>query len=219
MLDAFVRAPYDRFVVLGTHFWNASAVLLVPGAGGLEARLTSPEIAAVGGVSFATPAEAQGAQRVPANTLFTLYSNSAEANSAPLGLEVPYQVGFTGPVGELQRGAPVKLDGFIIGRVLSTRLVFDERTATLRTPVTIGIDARRLNLPEERSSVDAMVARLVRRGWRAKLDQSPPVIGGRLVTFAMVKGGPVATLRAGSPYPWLPTASAGDVAGLADTAV
>lgn len=155
VLDAFVRAPYDRLVVPGTRFWNASAVQLLPGAGGHEARLTSPEIAAVGGVSFDTPADAQGGKPVAADTRFTLYPDSAQANTAPLGLEVPYQIAFTGPVGELQRGAPVKLDGFIIGRVLATRMLFDGATGTLRTPVTIGIDARRLKLPDERQAVDA----------------------------------------------------------------
>lgn len=217
VLDAFVRAPYDRLVLAGTHFWNASAVQLLAGAGGLEARLTSPAIAAVGGVSFETPEGARGTAPVPGDTRFTLYASSAEADTAPVGPEFSYLAAFTGSVGALKRGAPVKLAGFTVGRVLNTQLAFDAASGTLRTPVTIGLDPVKLRLPPTREAVDATLARLIRRGLRARLEQSPPIVGSQTVTLDFVAGAPAASLRAGSPFPWLPTTAGDDLSAKADS--
>lgn len=214
VLDAFVRAPYDRLVLPGTHFWNASAVQLLSSAGGLEARLTSPAIAAVGGVSFETPSEAQAAAPAAAGTRFRLYPDSPQAATARNGAKMLYTVPFTGKVGELAEGAPVQLAGFTVGRVVTRQLVFDPASGTLRTPATIALDPVKLHLPAGRSAVDAAMGRLIRRGLRARLDQSPPLVGGRLVVLDFVKGAPSASLRQGSPYPVFPTDSGGDIAEL-----
>ncbi len=214
VLDAFVRAPYDRLVLPGTHFWNASAVQLSAGPGGLEARLTSPAIAAVGGVSFETPAAVQRAAPAAPDTRFVLYPDSATAETAAVGTEVPYTLVFTGKVGELAEGAPVRLEGFTVGRVTGRDLAFDAATGTLRTPVTIALDPVKLHVSDTRSAVDAMMRRLIARGLRAKLDQSPPLVGSRLVTLDFVKNGPPAHLAFGSPYPAFPVANSGDVADL-----
>lgn len=218
ILDAFVRAPYDKLVLPGTHFWNASAVQLSAGPGGLEARLTSPAIAAVGGVSFDTPENNQNTPPAPVGTNFTLYADSSQAGTAPVAGEVPYSVAFQGSVGALQRGAPVRLDGFTVGRVLSTRLIFDGAAGVLRTPVTIALDPTKFDLPQGRSSVDAMIVRLIGRGLRATLTQSPPIVGSQLVTLDFAKGAPTARLKPGSPYPWLPATSGTGIDDLADRA-
>ncbi|MGI4880400.1 MAG: intermembrane transport protein PqiB [Janthinobacterium lividum] len=214
VVDAFVRAPYDRLVRTSTHFWDASAFQLTNGAGGLEARVTSPEIAAVGGVTFETPAQTANDPPAATDARFTLYPDSAEAATAPVGPEFRYSIRFDGAVGELLRGAPVKIEGFTIGRVIGTSIAFDPATGQLSTPVTIAIAPLRLHLPPARSAIDAVLRRLVAHGYRARLDQSPPVIGGRLVTLAVVKGAPPATIRPGSPDAWLPSSSAGDISDL-----
>lgn len=208
VLDAFVRAPFDQMVRTSSHFWDASAIELTRGAGALEARLSSPSIAALGGVAFETPREAVDTPRAPAGGAFMLYPDAGQAGTAPIGPEVPYRIAFTGAVGELQRGAPVTLGGFTVGRVLDARLALDPASGRIAMPTTIGIDAARLHLPATRAAIDAALARLVAHGLRARLGQAPPVIGPRLVTLDFTGG--MGSMRPGSPYPWLPASTSGD---------
>ena len=98
--------------------------------------------------------------------------------------------------------------GYTVGRVVGTQFIYDEGSGTVRTPVTIAIDGTRLHIPPTRDGVDGFVAKLAAHGLRAKLAQSPPFVGGYLVTLDP-HGGPPASLRPGSPYPWIPSAGAG----------
>ncbi len=206
-VDAFVREPYAKLVTRASHFWNANAFQITRTAGGLQARLTSPSIAALGGVLFETPTEMENSPPAQAGARFQLYPDSGSAAAAPVGPETRYQLALSGDVGGLEVGAPVQLRGYTVGRVVETGFLFDEATGTIRTPVTIALDGTRLHVDPTRASVDAMIASLARRGLQASLTQSPPLIGAYLVTLAT--DGPRARLRPGSPYPFIPTAGAG----------
>jgi len=208
-LEAFVKAPFDLRVDVPTRFWNASAVQLTTSAGGLEAR-SSPKIALSGVVEFDTPPEAADGPRAPEGASFALFSDQSQAATAPLGLEVPYQIALDGPVGDIKPGAPVKLRGFAVGRVLGVSLAFDAKSGALQAPVTIGLDTTRLHVAASRQAVDATLDRLVRQGLRARLGQAPPLIGARIVDLDFVGGAPGERLRPGSPYPWLPATVSGD---------
>ena len=82
-VDAFVNAPYARLVTPATHFWDASAFQLTRGAGGLQARLTSPSIAALGGVVFETPKQIADQTPAKPGARFTLYADAGSASAAP----------------------------------------------------------------------------------------------------------------------------------------
>ena len=208
VVDAFVREPYVSLVTNSSHFWDANAFQITQSAGGLQARLTSPSIAALGGVIFETPQRATDRRPAPADTRFQLYPDSGTAAAAPVGPETLYQVALGGDVGSLFAGAPVQMLGYTVGRVVGTQFVYDEGAGTVRTPVTIAIDGTRLRIAPTRAAVDAFVATLATHGLRAKLTQSPPFVGGYLVVLDP-HGGPPARLRPGSPYPWIPTVAAG----------
>ena len=70
VVDAFVRDPYVSLVTNSSHFWDANAFQLTPSAGGLQARLTSPSIAALGwrDLRDARPRDRQAGRR-PGNAL------------------------------------------------------------------------------------------------------------------------------------------------------
>ncbi len=206
-VDAFVRDPYAKLVTRASHFWDANAFQITRTAGGLQARLTSPSIAALGGVLFETPKEMKTSPPAPANATFQLYPDAGSAAAAPVGPETRYQLALTGDVGGLQAGAPVQLRGYTVGRVVGTQFVFDEATGTIRTPVTIALDGTRLHVEPTRAGVDAMIASLARRGLQASLTQSPPLVGAYLVNLDTQ--GPSGRLRPGSPYPYIPTVAAG----------
>src|SRR5262249_27107762 len=62
-IKVFAKAPYDKFVVTGTRFWNASGIDVSVGADGVNVRTESLIALLAGGVAFDVPpfVTAQGA--------------------------------------------------------------------------------------------------------------------------------------------------------------
>ncbi|HLI22197.1 MAG TPA: MlaD family protein, partial [Stellaceae bacterium] len=110
----------------------------------------------------------------------------------PLVVSLPYLVRFDGDAGGLKSGAPVTLRGFAVGEVTTTSLVTDAKTGAIATPVAIALDPTRFHLNEAAPSdgnwrplLDAALTTLLRQGLRARLSQTPPVIGAQQVELAM----------------------------------
>lgn len=82
---AFIRAPNDRLVHPGTHFWNAGGVAMTLGTQGLQLRANSWQQLLAGGVAFDTPSAAMAGAPSPAGTVFQLYDNEQAAKGAPPG--------------------------------------------------------------------------------------------------------------------------------------
>jgi paraquat-inducible protein B len=222
----FVTSPYDRFVRVGTLFYNASAVSISLTGGSIGAQFAPGNAALGGGVEFDTPADVLNQTVARPGSTFSLFADKGHAISAPRGPQVFYRVLFKDPVGELEVGAPVMLRGFQVGSVTSRNLEIDPATGALLTPVTIGLEPERLYprsglisalTPQVVAEVDRSVGELVRTGMRARLSQSPPLVGSRIVDLMLTPGAPKATIsvRQGvTDFPTLPSASSGDVASL-----
>ena len=188
--DAFVRAPFDKLVRADTRFWDAGAVQVSLRGAGLKAELVSPQALVEGAAAFDTPADAGAAPAAANGQTFPLYSDQRAAETAPIGPTVPYVVRVGGAVGDLPDGAPVRLRGFLVGRVAGRSLVWDARTGVLDAPVRIELDPERLHLggPDPRAAVDSMLKRLVAQGLRARLAQEPPLVGGRVIDLDFAPG-------------------------------
>jgi paraquat-inducible protein B len=224
-VSAFIGAPYDKLVHAGSRFWKASSIHVSTGGAGLTADVPSLEALVSGAIAFDTPDGADAGPVAEPENRFELYADKDKAHAAPLGPHVSFLVRFDGPVGDLAEGAPVELKGFRIGEVARVALDFDAATGELRTPVTIDIDAHRLHIAgiappgngDWTPAVTDAVDRLVRVGYRARLDRSTPVVGGRIVTLAKADDAP-ATLIRGGPEPEIPTAASGDIGDIATKA-
>jgi paraquat-inducible protein B len=81
----FIRAPHDRLVHPGTHFWNAGGVAMNLGASGLQLRANSWQQLLAGGIAFETPAAAMATAPSPERSVFQLYENEQAARGAPAG--------------------------------------------------------------------------------------------------------------------------------------
>ena len=214
--DAFVRAPFDKLVRTDARFWDASALLVSLRGGALKAELVSPEALVAGAVAFDTPADAGAAPTAANGQTFALYPDQGAAESAAVGPTLSYVVRFSGPVGDLSDGAPVRLRGFLVGRVAGRSLTWDARTGVLDAPVRIELDPERLHLggSDARAAVDAMLSRLVAQGLRARLDQSPPLVGGRVIDLDFVPGAGVGRLIRFDGETEIPSAPSGDLQGV-----
>ncbi|MGH7011126.1 MAG: MlaD family protein, partial [Caulobacteraceae bacterium] len=130
-LTAFIRAPFDRLVGSQTRFWDASAVRVSASGAGLKARLVSPAALLTGSVAFEAPTAASGGAPAPAGASFPLFDDERSAEDAPIGPQVRYLVRFTGPVGDLEKGAAVKMRGFRVGEVTSVELRYNAQTGRM----------------------------------------------------------------------------------------
>ncbi|WP_158918085.1 intermembrane transport protein PqiB [Caulobacter sp. S45] len=184
-IGAFINAPFDRLVRTHSQFWVQSPLRITTGAGGLEAQIASPQAVLTGAVTFDNLKTGQDAgPQAEGGDSFVLYSDQNKAEVAPTGSQIAYGVDFRDPVGDLQPGAPVQLRGFPIGRVTMVGFHFDPASGTLQTPVTIMLYPDAMHLPVGgRAPLDDMLRKLVGRGMRAKLVQSPPLVGSRIVSL------------------------------------
>ncbi len=222
----FITAPYDRFVKRGTLFYNTSAVQVSFSGSGLSTQLAPGNAAIGGGVEFDTLPEFFGEPRSAAGSVFPLHPDRGHAVVAPRGPQVFYTIAFTDPVGELDVGSAVKLRGFQIGTVTARSIRFDQASGTLTTPVTIAIEPDRLDASGSIADIsadlsgttDTTISRLIGQGYRARLAQTPPIVGGRVVDLVRVSGARRASLIGqrgiGAAYPLIPATSSGDVTAL-----
>jgi ABC-type transporter Mla subunit MlaD len=136
------------------------------------------------------------------------------------GVKLTYQVLFDGDVGNLQRGAPVKLRGFTVGEVTDVRLFIDA-TGAVVTPVVLTLDPTRFHIqgadPEKiawRSALNTTLAELIQRGLRARLTQAPPLLGAAQVALEFEPHALAASLRTDGVYPQIPASADGGLEGL-----
>jgi paraquat-inducible protein B len=136
----------------------------------------------------------------------------------PLVVSLPYLVNFEGDAGSLKTGSPVTLHGFAVGEVKSTELVTDPKTGKIRTPVVLALDPTRFHFAggapangEWRPLLDATLGKLIGEGLRARLSQTPPLVGAQQVTLDMTGDAGSASLGTGQEYPEIPATGGGGI--------
>jgi paraquat-inducible protein B len=166
----------------------------------------------------------------PADAEFSLYSSHNAARQGLSGPTVRYEFAFDGDAGVLDETSAVTLLGFQIGEVESTRLAYSERTGAPYAIATAVLYPRQMHLktgasaqstPDDwRAATDAALTRLIHLGYRARLQQSPPVLGDQSIQLVHTIGAPAAQLitdGTNSRFPSAPgSSSLDDIAAKAD---
>jgi paraquat-inducible protein B len=181
-VNVFVRAPYDRLVRQGTHFWNASGVNVELGAQGVQLRMESLQALLSGGIAFDSPPAGRDDKPVSPADPFKLYNDEAAATAAGYHERIPALAYFQGSVRGLAVGAPVELFGIPIGTVTNVTLEFDPAGVQPRVAVRFEIQPERLPRPEQLGNdrpVD-VATRMVAHGLRAQL-RSANLLTGQLL--------------------------------------
>jgi paraquat-inducible protein B len=188
-IHVFLRAPFDKFVVATTHFWNVSGVSLNVGSEGVQLRLASLQAALSGGIAFDTARVEGDSKPSPADTIFPLYPDEASARAAGFERRIKLVVYFGESVRGLSVGAPVDLDGIQVGNVTDIKLLVDPKGVELpRVAVHIEVQPARFMPPDQIHPQNAARAasELVRRGLRAELATANFLTGQMLVSFDFV---------------------------------
>ena len=212
-LEAFVFQPYDKLIKAGARFWKISPLRLSLAGGGINANLAPASTLLAGGIDLDLPLDTVGPQS-KADSEFTLYASRSAARQGLSGPAVRYDFAFQAAAGDLDENSAVTLLGFQIGEVETARLAFDERTGKPFTIVTALIYPRQLDLgggsvanaDDWRTATDAKLRMLLREGYRARLEQTPVLVGNLSVALVPLKGAPSADLAYDGPNPRIPSA-------------
>lgn len=227
-LGIFVFKPYDALIKEGVHFWKSSPVRLSFAGGGVNVTLAPASTLLSGSIDLENSSVDPRAPQSPPESAFKLYADSNAARQGLSGPSVPYDFVFTASGGDLERGAPVTLLGFEVGEVTTSRLDYDERTHEPITLVTALLYPQRLDpsatapgaAADPRSSLDARLRELLHLGYRARLEQTPALVGARSIALVPVKGVGFVDLAHDGPNPRIPSAPGAtgidDIASQAD---
>jgi paraquat-inducible protein B len=212
-IKVFVNAPYDQYVNPNTRFWQASGFDVSLTASGLTVQTQSVLSILVGGIAFETPATSQVLPAADADTVFTLYSDRADAFKLPARYPQTYMLVFSDSVRGLAPGAPVEFRGIKIGEVTEVRAQVDLKTFEFSVPVTILVDPQSLgvkvvgaggveaNESARRELIDTMVA----HGVRAQLRTGNLLTGALFVALDFFPNAPPATVDWSQKTVQLPT--------------
>lgn len=181
-LDIFIDEPYYRLINKNTRFWDVSGIDVQIGSVGAEVRMESLTSLLIGGIAFETsPEQGQGLPISPSNTVFKLYPDQASSREKQYQDRLYYTVYFNGSLRGLAENAPVEFQGIRVGQVEKIKLHLDSQSLDIRIPVLISIEPQRFS--EELSLAEApkLMADLVKRGMRAKLENGNLLTGQRFV--------------------------------------
>ena len=230
-LRIFIDQPYDSLIRSGVRFWKISPLRLSFTGGGVTATLAPASTLLAGGIDLEVETAVATAAQSPADAEFTLYSSRNAAKEGLSGPTVRYEFAFDSDAGLLDENSPVTLLGFQIGEVQTVRLHYDSRTGAPYTIVTALLYPQQMNLTDSdedghgpaadwRAVTDAALRRLIHAGFRARVQQSPPILGDESIQLVRVRGAPAARLEAVGASPRYPSApgqnSLDDVTAKAD---
>ena len=209
-VQAFVRAPFDKYVHEDSLFWNASGMSVKLAGEGIKVEMESFRALLLGGVAFETNPNT----KVPvaqAGQTFQLHVDRDAAVAAGFGRRLAVVSYFEGSVGGLTVGADVTLHGLKIGEVTEVDLVYDEKRDAIVAPVHYLVEGDRIQGVAARPDLPlgSGAAEMVRRGFRATLEAPSLISSGKVIAIREMPGAPPAELgREGEEFV-MPTAPGG----------
>ena len=218
-IEVFINAPYDKFVMPQTIFWQASGIDATLSTEGISVQTQSVVSMLIGGIAFETPPAAQGEKPAAANSVFTLYGDRKTAFMPHETVVTPYVLYFKEPLRGLSVGAPVTYLGLSVGEVTSVGLEYDAVTTVLKPRVDIVVYLNRFlkhvtkgkaatgEMAKTEKSRQAFLQRLVDRGMRAQLRTGNLLTGQLYVAFDRFPEAPKAKIDFTKETPELPVAS------------
>ena len=215
-LQIFIDGPNDKFVNPDTRFWNASGVDVSIGASGLKLNTQSLATVLAGGVAFQDPPGPHDETPAPEYTAYKLFGEQTTAMAPPDGDPHYVRMRFEQSVRGLAVDAPVEFLGINIGKVVSVRLDYDEKTE--RFPVVVGaiVYPQRLGTAYvklealakkngENSDLSQLIGRLVGHGLRAQARTGNLLTGQLYVALDFIPHTPKVEFDANAKPLTLPT--------------
>lgn len=185
-LKVFVREPYVRLVTLNSRFWHASGIDLSVDVTGLHLQTPSLTSLLFGGVAFQAPPDLSAGAPAPADQVFNLFPNQAQALHYDEGEITPLTAYFTDSVRGLVEGAAVDFRGLPVGEVRSITVQFDADHGSARFKVMLNVYAERFigaSTAAKAAHSGSVLERAIAHGLKAQLRSSNLLTGGRYVAL------------------------------------
>jgi paraquat-inducible protein B len=176
LVEAFINAPYDKFLTTATRFWDTSGFSVKLGPDGINMSVASLGSLLNGGVAFDTTFT--GGQAIAGETVFTLFPDETAARQSiytKIGDNaLAMAVIFEGSVNGLQAGAPVEYLGLRVGQVTGISAFVDTDAAgkdTVKVRAAIEVDPQALGLKADTGEAETLsfLQDAVAKGMRARL--------------------------------------------------
>lgn len=212
LIDAFIEAPYDRYLTSATRFWDTSGFAVSLGPTGLKLSVGSFATLISGGVAFNT--FFSGGTPVKSGRIYALYDDEesarenayARVSTKSVTLATIFDEGVAG----LSPGAAVNFKGLRIGKVATLSAFVSERDETpqVRQMVTLEIDPDLMGLPEDSTPDEALdfLDLAVKNGVRARLSKASLLSSSLVVELVTVEDAAQTQIdRDADPYPLIPS--------------
>lgn len=215
LIHAFVADRFTDLVRENSRFWRTGGMSVGLTGGKLAVEGASLPSLLTGGIAIHTP-EILAGPPADEGQMFQLYGSVDEAEAAPGGPQIAYQIHLPESVGGVHPGAPVELLGVRVGQVRSVRLDYQPATGTFEMPVIVGISPRSLGLEvppdvtlqQLQGLTNGALQRLIDRGLRAR--RSGGLIpGSSAITLEILPSPPPAELVVTTEPPTLPSVPGG----------
>ncbi|NJD05448.1 MAG: MCE family protein, partial [Methylococcaceae bacterium] len=185
-LQAFVEAPYDRYVTRDSRFWQASGLDVSVDANGIKLDSESLLTLVIGGLAFGPRYGSIDTEPAPADSVYTLIDKRAKALAPPKVESRSFVLYFNESLRGLTVGAPVDFRGLQLGEVSGVRGEYDPERRTLKAVVDVAliwdIVVRKKHGEEMHLSGEPLreqIQHMVDKGFRAQL-RSGNLLAGQL---------------------------------------
>ncbi|MFH1991687.1 MAG: MlaD family protein [Pseudomonadota bacterium] len=207
-INIFINSPYHKFVYKNTRFWNAGGLNVSVDATGVKVDTESFVTMMIGGIAFETPVNLETGIPAEDGDRFTLYRNHKSIYEKTYQKKAYWVLHFSGSVGGLAAGAPVKFRGIQVGKVVDIRMEFSMKNKAIRIPVLIEIEPERITVIGEQPKDEdrlKITEHLVSKGLRAQLKMGNLLTGQMFIELDMQPNAPPQSIVWSGEYPELPT--------------
>ena len=201
----FVSQSYVPYVHKDSKFWVMSTVDVDISSGRLDLNVAPLFNLVHSGIEFSSSGEDSN-DTVPDKFSFYLYKNAALANEKKIGeggeAVKSYKIITYDPIAKLNINAPVRYDGFDVGRVKDMQLHYDSKTHKMRGDVLLNIDTS--SFADKKSGEENLEA-AVKEGLRARVTPTDPITGLLYVDLVFVDENRTRQIENNGTYALLPS--------------
>jgi len=207
----FIDKLYVPFVHDDSKFWTKNMVNIDFSKGNLDLNIAPAKYLLQGGITFSSSGEDTN-RTVPYRHVFHLYKSKTQAESTTIGSEIKsiktFMLLTDDSIADLRVDAPVRFDGFDIGRVSDMELSYDKSRHKMLGQVLVNIDTSVFkDKHETNSSGELNFYQAVEEGLRAKLVALDPITGMLFIDLIFNHQDGNGSIVQGIKYAQLPMAS------------
>lgn len=213
LVDAFVKAPYDKWLTSASKFWDTSGFSVSLGASGVKLHVGSLSALIQGGVEFES--FAGGGTKVKPHHVFRLYSDEAKARESVFldtgAPRVSLSIVLEHAVEGLKAGDAVTFRGLKVGEVSDlavqvARAPNGRRIVKQRVDFTVSPERMGLGGSAGQPELMSFLRNEVAGGLRARVTAMGFLGGSLEIALVDVPNAAKAALDTGAkPYPVLPS--------------